>query len=279
MKNTSIAILVVSFLLAVNVGWADNSKGKENPVYIIQTTLGNIEVELFQNDAPKTVANFIGLTEGTIEFVDPDTGNRIKKPYYDGLIFHRVIKDFMIQGGCPLGNGRGGPGYTFADEIDAAELGLDKIMAIDPRKGPHPFLMVQDQAGYQQNVLMPLFRKMNITSQEELEKRRDEVEARIAELTIKEAFENMGYSYTEKGSAHPPVRGVLAMANAGPDTNGSQFFINMVDTDWLIGKHTVFGRVVKGMEVVDSIGQVKVDAGGKPVVDVEIISIRRKNSR
>ncbi|MFC1829425.1 peptidylprolyl isomerase [Thermodesulfobacteriota bacterium] len=279
MKNTSIAILVVSFLLAVNVGWADNSKGKENPVYIIQTTLGNIEVELFQNDAPKTVANFIGLTEGTIEFVDPDTGNRIKKPYYDGLIFHRVIKDFMIQGGCPLGNGRGGPGYIFADEIDAAELGLDKIMAIDPRKGPHPFLMVQDQAGYQQNVLMPLFRKMNITSQEELEKRRDEVEARIAELTIKEAFENMGYSYTEKGSAHPPVRGVLAMANAGPDTNGSQFFINMVDTDWLIGKHTVFGRVVKGMEVVDSIGQVKVDAGGKPVVDVEIISIRRKNSR
>ncbi|MBW1841784.1 MAG: peptidylprolyl isomerase [Deltaproteobacteria bacterium] len=279
MRKIPITILVMLCLLVANAVWADTSKGKENPVYVIQTPLGDIEVELFQNDAPKTVANFIGLADGFIEFMDPGTGNKAKKPYYDGLIFHRVIQGFMIQGGCPLGNGSSGPGYTFVDEIDAAGLGLDKIRAIDPRKGAHPFLMVQDQAGYQRNVLVPLFRKMNITSQEELDQRRDEVEARLAKLTIKEAFENMGYSYTEKGSAHPPVRGAVAMANAGPDTNGSQFFINMADTDWLIGRHTVFGQVVRGMDVVDAIGQVKVDAGSKPVADIKIISIRRKRSK
>ena len=89
----------------------------------------------------------------------------------------------------------------------------------------------------------------------------------------------MGYAYTEKGSPHSPVRGLLAMANAGPNTNGSQFFINMVDTDWLTGKHTVFGRVVEGMDVVDKIGAVQVGSGGKPVKDVKIISIRRKQTK
>lgn len=279
MRPTTTAILVMLFILTPNAGWTGESSEKANPVYVIQTSLGDIEVELFKNDAPETVANFIGLAEGSKEYVAPGTGNRTKQPYYDGLIFHRVIKGFMIQGGCPLGTGIGGPGYTFADEIDAAGLGLDKIKAVDPEKGPHPFLMVRDQAGYQTSILMPLFRKMNITSREELDQRRGEVEKRLGTLTLKEAFENMGYSYTDKGSSHLPVRGALAMANAGPDTNGSQFFINMVDTDWLTGKHTVFGHVVKGMDVVDNIGAVRVDAGTKPVEDVRIISIRRKNSR
>ncbi|MBW2252365.1 MAG: peptidylprolyl isomerase [Deltaproteobacteria bacterium] len=101
--------------------------------------MGNIEVKLFQNDAPKTVANFVGLAEGTKEFTDEKTGKKAKKPFYDGLIFHRVIKGFMLQAGCPQGNGRGGPGYSFADEINAVALGLDKLKAIDPKKGPHPF--------------------------------------------------------------------------------------------------------------------------------------------
>jgi peptidyl-prolyl cis-trans isomerase A (cyclophilin A) len=184
----------------------------------------------------------------------------------------------MIQGGCPLGNGRGGPGYTFADEIDATALGLDKIKAFDPQKGPHRFLMIRSQEEFQRNILMPLFRAMNINSQEELDKRKKEFEARLDKLTLKEAYENIGYVYSEDGSKHPPVRGSLAMANAGPNTNGSQFFINLVDTDWLTGKHTVFGKVVKGMDVVDKIGAVKVDSGQKPVKDVKIISIHRKTS-
>ena len=278
MKNLILALGVLLVLLASGIGWTGEKKQSENPVYVIQTTLGNIEVELFQDETPKTVANFIGLAEGTKEFEDSKTGKKVKRPFYDGLIFHRVIKNFMIQGGCPLGNGRGGPGYTFADEIDAKALGLDKIKAIDPHKGPNPYLMIRSKEEYQRKILMPLFREMNINSQKELDQRKKEVQARLDKLTLKKAYENMGYVYSENGSKHPPVRGSLAMANAGPNTNGSQFFINLVDTDWLTGKHTVFGKVVKGMDVVDKIGAVKVDSRQKPVKDVTIISIHRKAS-
>ena len=278
MRNLIVVFGILLCLLTAGIGWTIEKKQTENPVYVIQTTLGDIEVELFQIETPKSVANFIGLAEGTKEFEDSKTGKKVKRPYYNGLIFHRVIQNFMIQGGCPLGNGQGGPGYTFADEIDATALGLDKIKAFDPQKGPHRYLMIRNQEEFQRNILIPLFRAMNINSQAELDQRKKEFEARLDRLTLKEAYENMGYVYSEYGSEHPPVRGSLAMANAGPNTNGSQFFINMVDTDWLTGKHTVFGKVVTGMDVVDKIGTVKVDAGQKPVKDVKIISIHRKTS-
>lgn len=278
MKKGVIISGLILFLL-VATGWSQGPKAKANPICVIKTNMGNIEVELFQNDAPKTVANFIGLAEGTKEFTDEKTGKKVKKPFYDGLIFHRVIKNFMLQGGCPQGNGKGGPGYSFADEIDAVALGLDKLKAIDQKRNPHPFLMIRSQVDYQRIILVPMFKKMGITSREEFEIRKDEVESRLNSLTLKEAYENMGYSYSVKGSPHPPVRGALAMANSGPNTNGSQFFINMVDTNWLAGKHTVFGKVIKGMDIVDKIGAVKVGAGSKPVEDVKIISIRRKVSK
>ena len=278
MRNVTLTIGMMLCVLTAGIGWTGEIKQKENPVYVIQTTLGDIEVELFQSETPKTVANFIGLAEGTKEFEDSKTGKRVKRPYYNGLIFHRVIKNFMIQGGCPLGNGRGGPGYTFADEIDATALGLDKMKVFGPQKGLHRFLMIHSQEEYQRNIMTPLFRAMNINSQEEFDQRKKEVETRLETLTLKEVYENMGYVYSDNGSEHPPVRGSLAMANAGPNTNGSQFFINLVDTDWLTGKHTVFGKVVKGMDVVDKIGAVKVDSGQKPVKDVKIISVHRKAS-
>ncbi|HEV2998418.1 MAG TPA: peptidylprolyl isomerase [Solirubrobacteraceae bacterium] len=141
------------------------------------TTEGAITFEFFDEDAPKTVENFRKLAaEG----------------FYDGLIFHRVIKDFMIQGGCPLGTGTGGPGYTFADEINS----------------------------------------------------------------------------------HKIVRGALAMANAGPNTNGSQFFIvTATKCPWLDGKHTVFGRVTEGMEIVDLIEEVPTDGGDRPTEPIGISSI------
>jgi cyclophilin family peptidyl-prolyl cis-trans isomerase len=143
----------------------------------MNTTEGPIELELFDEDAPETVANFRKLaSEG----------------FYDGLNFHRVIKDFMIQGGCPQGTGTGGPGYTFADEINP----------------------------------------------------------------------------------HKVVRGALAMANAGPDTNGSQFFIVTAEAcPWLDGKHTVFGEVSSGMDVVDRLEAVQTGAGDRPVEPIGIDSI------
>ena len=265
--------LLMGFIVAIT-GWAQPPQKKENPVLRIETTAGQIDVELFRKDAPETVANFIGLATGTKEFTDPKSGQKVKRPFYDGLIFHRVIKDFMIQGGCPLGNGTGGPGYAFADEIDAHGLGLDNIKAVDLGKGPHPFLMIQSQTDFQQKIMMPIFEQLGIHSQQELDQKRADVETRLGALTLKEAYENLGYSYSAKGSAHRPLRGVLAMANAGPDSNGSQFFINLVDTDWLAGKHTVFGKVVAGMEVVDKIGAIKVDAQSRPVQAVKIVSIR-----
>lgn len=281
MKNTPRIILTMAFFLilfnsSTLKSEENNNMKSKNPVYIIKTSSSDIFVELFADSAPETVANFIGLAEGTKEFTDSKTGKKIKQPFYNGLIFHRIIKDFMIQGGCPLGNGTGGPGYNFQDEIDASGLGLDKILAIDPEKGVHPYLMVKNEEDYRRNIIAPLFQKLNITSQEEMDKKKDDVSKALQALTIQDVLENMGYVYSKKGSPHSPKRGCLAMANSGPGTNGSQFFINLVDTDWLIGKHTVFGKVIQGMDVVDKMGLVKVDSASKPVEDVKIISITRK---
>ena len=160
-----------------------------NPQIILHTSSGDITLELFQDKAPKTTENFLKLAQ---------------KKFYDGTLFHRVIKNFMLQGGDPLTksqpsnfaiHGTGGPGYQFADEMNDVKL----------------------------------------------------------------------------------VRGILAMANAGPDTNGSQFFIITAPaTDWLDGKHTPFGRVISGMEVVDKIENVKVNENAHPLEDVKIESVEVK---
>ncbi len=156
------------------------------------TSEGSFTVRLFDDRAPKAVANFVGLAEGT---KDPATGKPGQcKPFYDGLTFHRVIDGFMIQGGDPHGDGRGGPGYTFADEFDPT-LKFDRA-------------------------------------------------------------------------------GVLAMANRGPNTNGSQFFITLAPTEWLTGKHTIFGEVVEGLDVVQRIGRVKTGPGDKPVVPVVVQAVK-----
>ena len=161
----------------------------------VHTSKGDVIVELFDDYAPKTVANFIGLANGTREYRDPTDGQLKKGPYYDNTIFHRVISGFMIQGGDPTGTGRGGPGYTFADEF-------------------YPDLVF-----------------------------------------------NRPY--------------LLAMANAGPGTNGSQFFITSVPTGWLNGKHTIFGEVKDeaSQKVVDELNAVATDPRDRPLEDVVIESI------
>jgi peptidyl-prolyl cis-trans isomerase A (cyclophilin A) len=181
----------------------------------------------------------------------------------------------MIQGGCPLGTGEGEPGYKFEDEINADALGLDKIKAIDEQGKSHPWLRIRSQEDYNRTVLGPLVRAMGITSDEQLRARQDEVNQRVRALTLKDVYMNLSYKYNPKLQSHSPKRGVIAMANAGPNTNGSQFFINQVDTPWLTGKHTIFGEVIKGMEVVDKIANVPVDPkNNKPLDPVQILSIR-----
>jgi peptidyl-prolyl cis-trans isomerase A (cyclophilin A) len=159
----------------------------------LQTSQGPVVVRLFPDHAPKTVRNFVELAEGGRQWTDPRTGRVTTARLYDGTVFHRVIPDFMIQGGDPLGSGRGGPGYKFADEIHP-DLAFDR-----------PYL--------------------------------------------------------------------LAMANAGPGTNGSQFFITVVATPWLNGKHTIFGEVIDGADVVDRISRVKTGSQDRPVDDVTIESV------
>ncbi|MET9796379.1 peptidylprolyl isomerase [Nocardiopsis alba] len=163
------------------------------PTARLNTSKGTIVVKLFEEQAPETVANFIGLADGSKQWMDPKTGKPSNSSLYEGTIFHRVIDGFMIQGGDPLGSGRGGPGYQFKDEIDPS-LRFDR-----------PFL--------------------------------------------------------------------LAMANAGPGTNGSQFFITVTEPHWLNGRHTIFGEVVEGDDVVTAISKVKTGAQDRPVEDVVIKSI------
>jgi len=162
------------------------------------TTLGKFTVELFEDKTPRTVANFTGLADGTREWKHPKTGEKHQKPYYDGVVFHRVIDGFMIQGGDPLGEGHGGPGYKFEDEFHA-------------------------------------------------------------DLRHNRA-------------------GILSMANAGPNTNGSQFFITLGPTPHLDRRHSVFGAVVEGLEVVQQIGKVKTRTGDRPVTPVVMnkVTIERR---
>jgi peptidyl-prolyl cis-trans isomerase A (cyclophilin A) len=162
----------------------------------VETSKGTFKVKLFADKAPKTVENFVCLAEGKKDWTDPKSGKKMEnKPLYDGTIFHRVIPNFMIQAGDPLGTGTGGPGYQFADEFDPS-LQFDKP-------------------------------------------------------------------------------GILAMANAGPGTNGSQFFVTVAKTPWLNNHHTIFGEVVSGYDVVEDISKVApVPGGTKPLEDVVLKSVK-----
>jgi len=273
MKKTILFALLLCLNLtpATPLTAAENQK---NPVYVIKTSSGDILLELFAKETPETVKNFIALAEGRKEYTDPKTKAKMKKNFYDNLIFHRVIKDFMIQGGCPQGDGTGGPGYTFSDEINAIALGLDKIKAVQPDGTVHPSLLVRTQEDFYRIVISPLVLKMGIISQQQYQDRLKEIQQKVSELTLKDCYENLGYRYNEALKSTPPLRGVIAMANTGPNSNGSQFFINLVDTPWLAGKHTVFGKVVQGMEVVDKIAEVPVDGNSTPQKAVRILSIR-----
>jgi peptidyl-prolyl cis-trans isomerase A (cyclophilin A) len=159
------------------------------------TSEGNFTVRLFDAETPNTVANFTGLADGSKEWTDPRSGRKVKTPYFDGTVFHRVIDGFMIQGGDPLGQGTGGPGFTFADEF------------------------------------------------------------------------------------HPKLRhskaGILSMANRGPNTNGGQFFITLAPTPWLDDKHSVFGEVSEGMDVITKIGSTSTTKpGDRPVKPITVESVR-----
>lgn len=246
-----------------------------NPLLLIQTTRGDLAVELLPKDAPQTVDNFLGLAEGLKPFIDPRSGEQVQRPFYDGLVFHRIIKDFMIQGGSPDGQANGGPGFTIDDEINAVSLGLDLMKVLDEDGYPAAVLGIRDQTDFQQRVLLPLYKSMGIDNETTLQTRIADVDQRLRAMSVKELFELQGYRYSQAFQSRAPLRGVIAMANSGPDSNGSQFFITLADTPWITGKFTVFGKVRAGMDIVDSIGNMPVDAEKRPLEPVTILLIRR----
>jgi peptidyl-prolyl cis-trans isomerase A (cyclophilin A) len=195
----------------------------------IKTNHGTISVDLLEKDTPITVNNFVFLAQDS---------------FYNNTTFHRIIPNFMIQGGDPLGTGTGGPGYSFEDEIDADALGLDDMLVSETS-----FL----SSFYAPNVL-----------------------AEYANRSVKELYEDIGgYEYTSGFGKEEFGPFVLAMANSGPSSNGSQFFITTRNTSstHLNGKHTIFGRVISGQNIVDQIERVNTDANGKPSAPVIIESV------
>jgi cyclophilin family peptidyl-prolyl cis-trans isomerase len=263
-------LATVALTLLVMAGVTNGQEEAEkNPVVLMKTSMGDITLELFAKEAPKTVQNFLDLAQGRKEFKDTD-GKMVTRPFFDGLVFHRIIDNFMLQGGCPLGSGSGGPGYSFEDEINADALGLEKLRVMNEQGAVHQWLRRDIN-----NVARKLHGELGIKSQEEFNKRRGEVETRLKGMSVKKAYEYLGYRYDSSRNSHKPLKGVLAMANSGPNTNGSQFFINLIDTPWLTGKHTVFGKVIKGMDIAEKMAKVEVGPGSKPKEEVKIISIRR----
>jgi peptidyl-prolyl cis-trans isomerase A (cyclophilin A) len=239
---------------------------------ILKTNKGDIHLELFSDIAPNTVANFVGLANGTKEWTDPNTGEKVKRPYYDGLIFHRVIKDFMIQGGCPIGTGTGGPGYQFDDECFGQGQEIKGKIESD-----------EAAAAVYQKVIIPYLQSSQMNQVEPDKDIIGVAEACYKAQSFNPLKENTVEFYTEKTKFDGAVftngellasidYGTICMANAGPGTNGSQFFIvtKKDGCDWLNGKHTVFGKVTEGMDVAHAIEDVKKDAHDKPIEPVII---------
>ncbi len=248
----------------------------QRPQVLMQTSLGDIRIELFTDLCPATAGNFLDLAEGRKTSTSAK-GAGVQVPFYDGLTFHRVIPQFMIQGGCPSGDGTGSPGYAFSDEINPAGLGLDATV-IQAGDQPHPWVgPAIQQFGPACLRAEALRRGIDIRNQAAIQAAMPELMAWGRTVTIQQFYEAIGYRFQPQLPPSPaPRRGVIAMANSGPNTNGSQFFINVVDTDHLRGKHTVFGQVIDGMAVVDAIAVVPASPDrNQPLTPVVIRSVRR----
>jgi peptidyl-prolyl cis-trans isomerase A (cyclophilin A) len=221
------------------------------PHVLMKTELGDITVEMWPDVAPVTVENFTGLAMGTREWKDPKSGEMKSEPFYDGLTFHRVIDDFMIQGGCPKGDGTSGPGYAFEDEC--FEQGEELKGALtDENMALQVF----------QQILTPYFQKNErpdpelLTIVEACQEQQSGRPMMIHDVEwYKEKTGSSDRVFAQGKLKAPVAYGTICMANSGPNTNGSQFFIvtKKAGCDWLDGKHTVFGKVTKGMDVVHAI--------------------------
>ncbi|HBN14547.1 MAG: peptidylprolyl isomerase [Gammaproteobacteria bacterium] len=213
-----------------------------NPVLEINSSLGDIQLELFPDAAPQNV-------ERVRQLAAPE------RAYYDNLTFHRSVNNTLIQLGAPERAGRERPATTVPDEINARGLGLEQQQVLDPGGRPHAWLNIRDQMDFQSKLLMPLYRRLNISNESQLIQRQDEVLGQLRNMNLLQAYEQMGYRYDGTLASRRPLAGSVVMANYGPNTNDGELVILLRDAPWLTGTHTVVGRVASGMDVVEQIGR------------------------
>ena len=230
-----------------------------NPLMLLSTSLGDIYIELFKDEAPNNVENFLALAHGEIEFIEKDSRNAFYPRYFDGMQFHRVIPNMLIQAGSPQYNPLGMPRRILADEINADVLGLDRQPVLNEFGEFNSLLNISDQSNFRKELLEPILKHLRIGSDSELRDRQYEIYDYIANLNIKKAYELGGYTYNSDLTTRPITRSIVALANNGPNSNGPEFFIATSDLPWLNGKHTVLGKVVEGMDTVDAIGRTEID--------------------
>lgn len=231
----------------------------DNPLVLIQTTQGAIYLELFPEAAPRNVQHFLDLAEARLAVPDgtPDSGNSSATAinYYDGLSFHRIVSNTLIQTGAPEHVSRMRATQTVPDEINARGLGLEQQRLLDDSGSPHPWLNIGDRADFQEKVLLPLYRSMNIRNAVELQNQQSAVLQRLQSMNLLQLHEMQGYRYDGALPSRRPLRGSVMMVNRGPGTNDGEFFITLTDTPWLTGNSTVIGRVTQGMTVVEQIAR------------------------
>ncbi len=248
-----------------------------NPLVLLSTSTGDIYIELLSNEAPNNVENFLALAHGEVEFVDPNSNARFKPRYFDGMQFHRVIPGFVIQAGSPFHNPLGAPENLLSDEINANSLGLDRLPVMDEQGNINPILNIGNRIEFHEVLLKPLFNLLNVETETKMLERQYEILEILQGLTVKEAYENQGYRYQEDLPTRGITRGIVALANAGPDENGPEFFIALQDSPWLNGKHTVIGRIVEGIETADTIATNEVEPVNPSRFAALIYSLRRIN--
>ncbi len=246
-----------------------------NPLVLINTETGPIHIELLAGEAPANVANFLSLMEPG-EATPPGTIPGIRG-YYDGMRFHRVIPGLLIQAGSPALHEGGREFATLDDEINAASLGLHEQAVLFDNGEFNPRLGIRDKDDFDEILLRPLYRRLGVAGNAEVASRQDEILSALTEMSLRDAYAQFGYRYRGGTATRALRRGVLALANRGPDDNGPEFFILLADTPHLDGKHTVIGRVVEGMATADRIGTTAVDPLDPASSGRLIYSVRRIN--
>lgn len=248
-----------------------------NPLIVLSTSQGEIYLELFPDEAPRNVENFISLAEGEREFVNPITGASTQSRYYNGMRFHRVVPGFVIQAGSPANNPLGLQVELLRDEINADSLGLDQIAAINADGSFADMLNIESKSDFHTEILNPIYERRNIEDVNTALARQDQILEELEDLSVKTVYENQGYRYDSALRSRAIDRGVVALANSGPDSNGPEFFISLTDAPQLTGRFTVIGKVVEGSEVMDRIGDTAIDPDQFSSMSTLIYSVRKAN--